>query len=161
MAVTIPLTMTIHLHNSPVNDIHYYIGEMDLCHWQPLGMFGSCWIKIPGWSYLRVDWTDAVAIRCTLKFWRKLCNGIGGLVTHRGVSGRASKQPMSASAKTWECRPQALERQPDAWEHLWTQLTSLGVHQFTVEQSVKNNIFFRNVASAPGNCCYYSSFNNF
>jgi len=38
--------------------------------------------------------------------------------------------------------------------------TSLGAPRITVEQSVKNNIFFGNAAGAPGNHSYYISFND-
>ena len=46
-------------------------------------MFGSCRTGIPGWSNPRVDWTDAVAFRCTWERWQKIWVDIGGLVTTR------------------------------------------------------------------------------
>jgi len=44
---------------------------------------GGCQTRIPGWSNRRVDWTNAVAFRCTWKCWRQKCKDIGGLVTSR------------------------------------------------------------------------------
>jgi len=38
---------------------------MYVCLWEPLGVFGSCRTRIPGWSDPRVVWTDAMAFRCT------------------------------------------------------------------------------------------------
>ena len=95
------------------------ISKMELCHWEPLGVSESCWTRITGWSNPRVDWTDAVAFRCT---WEHL----GAPTTSLGAPA-----------------------------------TSLGACRITVEQSGRNNIFFGNAASVPGNHSYYLSFNDF
>jgi len=69
---------------------------------------------------------------------------------------------------TCVCRRQARVRRGQSLENLGAPTTSLGAPatclgapRITVEQSGKNNIFFGNAASAPGNHRYCLLFNNF
>jgi hypothetical protein len=73
------------------------IGKMYFCHWEYLGVFGSCRTRIPGWSNLGVDCTDAVAFWCTWERWRQICEDTGGLVTISGAPGNAGHKLGSTS----------------------------------------------------------------
>jgi len=48
-----------------LNNIDGYISKLYFCLWEPLRVSESCRTRIPGWSNPRVDWTNAVAFRCT------------------------------------------------------------------------------------------------
>ena len=76
------------------------ICKMYFCHWEPLGVFGSCQTRIPEWSNPRVDWTNAVAFWCA---WEQL----GALATNLQGHRRSGDNQRS----TWE-------RWQQAWEHL-------------------------------------------
>jgi len=45
----------------------------------------SCWTRIPGWSNPRVDWTDAVAFRCTLAHLGVPATRLGAPMTSLGA----------------------------------------------------------------------------
>ena len=76
-------------------------------------MSKSCQTSITGWSNLRVDWTDAVAFRCT---WE-----------HQGAPARKTGSANDKHGSTWESRWQASEHRQRALEHLKSLWSSLGV----------------------------------
>jgi len=92
----------------PPTSSEEYISKMSLCYWEPLGVFESCRTRILGWSNPRVDWTDAVAFRCT---WEHLGAPMGIL----GAPGSTGNWPGSTSN---HCRA-VWEKQHLLWEHCW------------------------------------------
>jgi len=123
-----------------------------------LGVFGSYWTRIPGWSKLRVDWTDAVAFRCTWERWQNICVDIEGLVStgnHLGVpttSLEASTTRLGAQTTSFDMlvtRQRVLAKLVgEVATSLGVLVTSLGAPEITVEQSGKNHIIFGNAAGA-------------
>jgi hypothetical protein len=75
-----------------ITSISIFLSKMLLSHWEPLGVSESCWTGIPGWSNPGVDWTNALAFRCT---WEHL----GMLPTRLGVPTTSLGAPESADDK--------------------------------------------------------------
>jgi len=68
-------------------------------HWEPLGVSESCRTRIPGWANPRVNWTDAVAFRCTWEHLGAPATSLGAPTTSLGAPGSASDKPGSANHK--------------------------------------------------------------
>jgi len=66
---------------------------MNYCLWEPLGIFESCWTRIPGWSNLRVCWTVAVAVRCTWEHLGTPVTSLGVPTTSLGAPGSTGERP--------------------------------------------------------------------
>jgi hypothetical protein len=72
---------------------------MDFGHWEPLGVSEMCRTRIPGWSNPRVDWTNAVALRCTWEHLGALAAKLGALTTSLEAPRSARGKPVSADHK--------------------------------------------------------------
>jgi len=78
-------SLEMHLKAMMVRTWRPYIRKIYFCHQEPLGVCGSCRTRILRWSNLEVEWTHAVAFRCTWERWRQICEDIGGLVAIWGA----------------------------------------------------------------------------
>jgi hypothetical protein len=82
---------------------------------------------------MKTPWSDGEHVRCTWELLGVLATSLGAPTTSLGM-------PTTS---------------------LGALMTSLGAPRITVKQSEKNEIFFGNIAVAPGNHSYYVSFNDF
>jgi len=80
----------------------------------------SCRTGIPEWSNPKVDWTDAVAFRCTWEHMGALVTRLGVPTTRMGAPGSGDNKPGRASNKPGStsnhCRA-VWEKQHLLWEH--------------------------------------------
>jgi len=86
-----------HYHHHHHHNNCHHISKIYFSHWEPLGVLGSCWARIPEWSNLAVDWTNELAFKCTLKRWQQICKDIGDLVTSWGALRNAGDKSGSTS----------------------------------------------------------------
>jgi len=136
---------------------------MNIRRWEPMGVFGSCQTRIPRQSDPRVDWTDAVAFRCTWQCWRQHCkdtNDQKALATTLQGHRRSGNNKGSTTTRQRQAWAQCWQFWVHWWhavEHLGTQTISLCTARIAVELSGQNIISLRNTAAEPGNRSCYSS----